>query len=127
MNKSIKIIFFQFTMPSNKYKGDKAEKLATNYFLKLGYSVLKKNYRYKRSEIDLIVCKENLIIFIEVKYRSSIGFGQPEEFVSENQKIKILEAADEFIHLNNWKGNIRFDIIAINAQNELEHFKDAFY
>jgi len=114
-------------MSDNKSKGALGESLAETYLVKKGFQFAKKNYRYKRSEIDLIVRNEQLIVFVEVKYRSSNTFGEPESFVSPNQQVKIIEAADEFIHHLQWQGNIRFDIIAINSKNEIEHFEDAFH
>lgn len=114
-------------MSDNKSKGVLGENLAESYFLKKGFKTLEKNYRYKRSEIDLIVHHELLVVFVEVKYRSSSTFGEPESFVSPNQQVKIIEAADEFIHQLQWQGNIRFDIIAINSKKEIEHFEDAFH
>ncbi len=114
-------------MITNKQRGNEAEDLAATFLENLGFKLLEKNYRYKRSEIDLIMSNDSLMVFVEVKYRSSTKFGQPEGFVSSNQQTKIIEAADEYIHQKNWQGNIRFDIIAINLQNEIVHFEDAFY
>lgn len=105
----------------------RGEKLAEAYFLDNGFKVLERNYRYRRSEIDLICANSDLLLFVEVKYRSTSTYGNPEEFVSNNQQIKILEAADEYIHQINWQHNVRFDIIAINAQDHMEHFQDAFH
>ncbi len=114
-------------MTSNQSKGENAEKLAASYFQEMGFSIVEKNYRFKRSEIDLIVANNVLMVFVEVKYRSSIAFGQPEDFVSDHQKSKIIEAADEYLYQCNWQGNIRFDIISVNVKNEIEHFEDAYY
>lgn len=114
-------------MSNNKSKGILGEQLAEAYFIKNGFKILEKNYRYKRSEIDLIVGNDKLLIFIEVKFRSNNTYGNPEDFVSPNQQVKIIEAADEYIHQINWQGNIQFDIIAINVQEEIEHFEDAFH
>lgn len=114
-------------MSTTKLKGQIAESKAAKYFQQNGFKLLEKNYRYRRAEIDLVVGKADLLVFVEVKYRKSNDYGEPEQFVTTNQQTKILEAADEYIHQNNWNGNIRFDIVAINAQGDLEHFEDAFY
>jgi len=79
------------------------------------------------SEIDIIAEKENCLIFVEVKTRSSSAFGHPEEFVSRNQQKKILEAADFYIEKQDWQGDIRFDIISIIQGQDPVHLKDAFY
>ncbi|SMD34067.1 putative endonuclease [Reichenbachiella faecimaris] len=110
-----------------KYIGQKAEEHALLFLLNKGYSLNERNYRHKRSEIDLILTLKNTLVFVEVKYRSSSQFGHPEDFVSTNQKRSIIEGAEHYISQMNWQGHIRFDIIAIDAQFKIEHFEDAFY
>ncbi len=114
-------------LKSTRDKGRTGESAAAKYYESLGYEVVSNNYRFKRAEIDLIVKKESLLIFVEVKYRKNEKYGYPEEFVSDNQKQLILTAANQFIEENNWEANIRFDIIAINAEMQITHFEDAFY
>lgn len=95
-----------------------------------GYKILERNYRHGKSEIDLIAQGEGLLIFIEVKTRSSNTFGFPEEFVSENQQKAIIRAANHYVEKIDWKGDIRFDIMAIIVKQtvmQIEHLKDAFY
>jgi len=89
--------------------------------------VLERNYRFKHAEIDLIIKRENWIIFVEVKTRSSSSFGEPEEFVDSNKARKIFEAAEEYIYSNDWHGHIRFDIVSVKLGEEVEirHFEDA--
>lgn len=113
----------------NTSKGKKAENIAKQFFVAKGYQIIAQNYRYQKAEIDLIIAQEQLLIFVEVKYRSSDGFGLPEEAVSESQKNRIISAAEQFIIDKNWLGDIRFDILAILQSNHLEitHFEDAFY
>ncbi|MFY0651021.1 MAG: YraN family protein [Cyclobacteriaceae bacterium] len=108
-------------------KGEKAEQLAVEYYETKGFEVVERNYRWSRAEIDLIIMKPQLLVFVEVKYRTNMNYGNPEDFVSPNQQRSIIEAADDYIHAINWVKDIRFDIIAINRQNQLEHFEDAFY
>lgn len=106
--------------------GKKGENLAEEFLQQKGYAIVARNYRYKRSEIDLIVQKENWLIFVEVKMRSSKAFGFPEESVGAAKRKKILEGAAQYLAETNWQGNVRYDIIAIH-KNEIEHFEDAFY
>ncbi|MCL4149230.1 UNVERIFIED_CONTAM: hypothetical protein GTU68_052387 [Idotea baltica] len=87
------------------------------------------NYRHSRYEIDLIASKPKMLIFVEVKTRTNISFGNPEAFVDDKKAENVMKAADHFIHEHNWKGDIRFDIISILKKDfmELEHIKDAFH
>lgn len=114
-------------MAVQNFRGKKGEQHAEDYLLKQGFTVLERNYRHKRAEIDLIVRKEQLLVFVEVKYRTSVSFGFPEEFVSEAQAGRIKEAAENYLELVRWNGAIRFDIIAISGDRlEIEYFQDAF-
>ncbi len=116
-------------MGKNKELGQEGEQLAADYLVNKGWQVEVMNYRYKRSEIDLIAKKDELLIFVEVKTRTGTGFGLPEQFVDKNKVENILKAAEHYIHEIDWTGNIRFDIISIirNKTMELEHIEDAFY
>lgn len=110
--------------------GKKGEDIASIFLENKGYAILEKNYRYQRNEIDLIVQKNELLIFVEVKLRSNTDYGMPEEVVSEAQKIRIISTADKYIFTKNWQKDIRFDIISITISNNkyvLEHFEDAFF
>ncbi len=110
----------------SKSKGKRGEELARKHYEANGYEVLECNYRYKRAEIDLILLLENeLLIFVEVKSRNSLKYGEPETFVSEEQQERIKEAAEDYIDAINWKKDIRFDIVAID-RGEINMFVDAF-
>lgn len=110
--------------------GKRGEAMAEIELRQKGYKILERNYRHGKSEIDLIATGEGLMIFIEVKTRSSSSFGYPEEFVSENQQQAIIRAANHYVEESGWKGDIRFDIVAIVVKQttmQIEHLKDAFY
>jgi putative endonuclease len=107
-------------------RGKEGEATAEKFLTDKGYTIIARNYRYKRSEIDLIVQKENWLVFVEVKMRTSKAFGFPEASVNAAKRKKILEGAAQYLHESNWAGNVRYDIVAI-ANKEIEHFEDAFY
>lgn len=116
---------------SDKIKiGKDAEDMAEGFLKKLGYEIVVRNYRYKRSEIDLIVRKDKWLVFVEVKMRSSNAFGYPEEFVDYEKRKNVVYGAEHYTYENNYNGNIRFDVVAISMHNgmpEIKHFEDAFY
>ena len=111
-------------------RGIEGEDLATEFLKQKGFEVLERNFRYKHSEIDLIVSRGNWLVFVEVKTRTSIAFGYPEEFVDYKKKRKILEGALEYMYMKDWQGNVRYDIVSINivrGRPEIHHIEDAFY
>ncbi|MBT1703611.1 YraN family protein [Chryseosolibacter indicus] len=113
---------------SDKIKtGSKGENLAAEFLIQKGFEVVQRNYRFKHAEIDLIVKRDNWLIFVEVKTRSSNSFGEPESFVDVAKERKIFEAAEEYIFSKDWRGHIRFDIVSVKLGTipEIVHFEDA--
>lgn len=113
---------------SDKIKtGNRGETLAADFLRKKGFEIVARNYRFKQCEIDLIARRDNWTIFVEVKTRSSLSYGQPEEFVTPQQAQRIFNAAEEYIFSTNWHGHIRFDIVSVNlgVTPEVTHFEDA--
>jgi putative endonuclease len=113
-------------MPQHLDTGNTGEDLAAAYLEEKNYRILCRNYRYRRAEVDLIAEKDNLLVFVEVKTRTNVGFGEPENFVNAAQKNRIRQAAENYIFETDWQHDIRFDIIAITGLTppQIEHFED---
>lgn len=111
--------------------GQAGEVAAADYFLAHGYEVLARGYRHGRAEVDLVLRRgTELLVFAEVKTRSSSQFGTPETFVSMRKKALFRLAATHLQEELDWRGDIRFDIIALTLLSHgfrIEHFEDAFY
>jgi len=106
--------------------GRKYEKLAAAYFVQGGFEILELNWQAKKKEIDLIVKKDNLIIFVEVKSASSEKFGHPAEKVNDKKIANLTEAALDYLVTKKIEGcDLRFDVITF-IKGKLEHFPDAF-
>jgi len=117
-------------LTDKKHIGNKGEELAVNFLFANGYDVLHRNYRIRRAEVDIIAKHNSHLVFFEVKTRKNVDYGYPEAFVSEAQQERIHSVAEEYVINIGWKGEIRFDILAIvwDGSNEpiIEHFEDAF-
>ena len=110
--------------------GLKGEQLAVAHLKKNGYYILERNYRHDRAEVDIIAKMNDLLIAVEVKTRSTLNFGNPQDFVSSKQIKNLVKAVDAYININNLDCEVRFDIIAIVKQGnsyKIEHLKNAFY
>ncbi|WP_298137935.1 YraN family protein [Flavobacterium sp.] len=117
-------------MAEHNELGKIGEKLAVEYLQKNGYEILETNWVFQKAEIDIIAQKENVIAIVEVKTRSSIDFGLPQDFVKPNKIQFLVKAANEYIISNDLDFEIRFDIIAIYKEKEvynIEHIEEAFY
>ncbi|UOR04447.1 YraN family protein [Hymenobacter aerilatus] len=111
--------------------GQDSEDAAAAYLTAQGYTIVQRNYRYRRAEIDLIARLESaLLVFVEVKARSTTQFGYPEAFVTERKRQLFRLAAEQVQEELDWHGDIRFDVLAVTpvaAGFRIEHFEDAFY
>ena len=118
-------------MAKHNETGKHGEDLATNYLRQLGYMILETNWRFSRAEVDIIAKDDEILVFVEVKTRSSTYFGQPEEFVTPKKERFMADAASVFMEKIGHDWEIRFDIISVILENpnkpEINHFKDAFF
>lgn len=109
----------------------KGEELAAKHLEQKGYEILEKNWRLSRSgEIDLIAKKDNIIVFIEVKTRSSRTCGDGLEAIDENKQQQIITLAESYIAQNPVPENceFRFDAVSILISNnvKLNHLENAY-
>lgn len=113
-------------MMNNKQKGYLGESLAAAWLTVKGYRVLKRNYRTRLGEIDIIAKKAGYIIFVEVKLRFSTAMGKPREAVDYHKQRQIINTAKCFLSENGlYDNDIRFDVIEINGF-KITHLKNAF-
>ena len=112
---------------SRKTRGNAGELAAERWLADHGYHILERNFRCKFGEIDLIAFKDNVFVFVEVKYRSSRKSGCAEETVPFVKQKRICATADYYrmIHHITERYGFRFDIIAINSGN-IRHIENAF-
>ncbi|CAH8282704.1 putative endonuclease [Mariniflexile fucanivorans] len=117
-------------MAKHNELGKKGEQLAEDFLLKNGYDIIEKNYRFDKAEVDIIAQKSNILAIIEVKTRSTVDFGNPQDFVKPKQIQRLVKAVDEYVTVNGFDVEVRFDIIAIVKQGKvynIEHLENAFY
>ena len=117
-------------MAEHNELGKFGEELAVEFLQKKGYTVLETNWTFQKAEIDIIVQKDNIVAVVEVKTRSSIDFGLPQDFVKPKKIQLLVKAVNEYIISNDLDVEIRFDIIAIYKEGKIykiEHIKDAFF
>lgn len=109
--------------------GQHGEEVAVSYLKKKGYALLHRNYRTPLGEADIIVKDNNAIVFVEVKARTSVAFGQPFEAVDSRKQEKLKKIALYYLKHNNIQAPVRFDVISIisrNGKEEVNHIIEAF-
>jgi putative endonuclease len=117
-------------MPEHLDLGKKGEKIAYMFLRKKGYEILATNFRFEKTEIDIICRKDKIVIFVEVKTRMNDAFGNPEEAVDPKKQDKIVKTAERFIQMNDMLGEVRFDVVSVlldGKKEKVHHVKDAFF
>ena len=117
-------------MAEHNELGTKGENAAVEFLQQNGHQILLRNYKHGKCEIDIISKEEAVIVFTEVKTRSTDYFGYPEEAVDKKKRKKIRRAAEEYMYENKLDTDVRFDIISIanlNGKLKIYHIKDAFF
>jgi putative endonuclease len=124
---------------TSKRIGDRGEALAADFLAEQGYRIMDTNYRYERAEVDLVcyepdedVARGGEIVFVEVKTRSGLGFGAPEDAVTDEKQQHIVRAAQAYLYERQLEGApVRFDVVSVVLNQDdtpaIEHFKDAFW
>ncbi|MEO5776877.1 MAG: YraN family protein [Flavobacterium sp.] len=117
-------------MAEHNELGKFGEELAAGFLKQNGYTILETNWTFQKAEIDIIAQKENVVAVVEVKTRSSIEFGLPQDFVKPKKIQLLVKAVNEYIISNDLDAEVRFDIIAIFKEDniyKIEHIEDAFF
>ena len=117
-------------MAKHNELGKKGEQLAADFLIKKGYDIVERNYRFEKAEVDIIAQLKKTLAIVEVKTRSTVDFGNPQDFVKPKQIKNLVKAVDEYVIVNDLDVEVRFDIIAIVKQGkgfDIEHLEDAFY
>ena len=110
--------------------GKEGEQIAVNFLIEKGYQIRYRNYRYLKSEIDIIAQKENTLAIVEVRARSNDQIISIADTITP-KKIKLLVmCADHYVAESNLDVDVRFDIVTILKNSKvfkIEHLEDAFY
>jgi len=98
----------------NKLKGKEGEEMAAKWLKDRGYKILDKNNSTKWGEIDIIVSKNDILIFVEVKLKTTEDYGTPEEMIGKNKLMQVRRTAEMYL-LNNPDIAKQFDRYQIDA------------
>jgi putative endonuclease len=111
--------------------GEEGEKLAVRYLRLRRYRILKRNYRCKLGEIDIIAKRNDTLVFIEVRSRSDPYLADPASTVDKIKIARTINAARYYLMENKLAdAPCRFDVLAISFRQSklpaIEHVQGAF-
>lgn len=110
-------------------RGAAGEQLAAEYLRKRGVQEIRRNYRCRYGEIDLIAQDGQTLVFVEVRYRGSVRYGRPEETIGIQKQRRITAAAALYLAQHGHSQSARFDVVAITdtpGQRTIDWIRDAF-
>ncbi len=118
-------------MGLTQFSGTLGENAAVKLLKKKGYEILERNFRKKYGELDIIAKKDDLVVFVEVKLRSSKDFGTAAEAVTFKKQQRIIRTAKAYIVQHSLDCAFRFDVIEVYHKGltitEVNHIESAFY
>ena len=117
-------------------RGKWAEDLVSRWYEQNGYRIVARNWRCKRGELDVVACKDGVLVVCEVKARASNAFGTPAEAVTLAKQLKVRRATADFrasisesndaiASLVNTARSVRFDVACVLG-TQLEMLEDIF-
>lgn len=110
------------------------EERAARFLERRGWTVLARNYRFGRREVDLVVRRGDTVAFVEVKTRAGSGFGAPQDAITLLKRREVEAVASDFLRRHRLgQAQVRFDAVAIRVRRgpghtevALEHLEDAW-
>jgi putative endonuclease len=105
----------------NAVLGKSGEEEARRFLLKKGYEIIAQNYRSPFGEVDLICKDQNSVVFVEVKTRKNLNFGDGAEAVVPKKQKKIIKTALYFLKNKHLEAHpYRFDVVSILSGGDLK-------
>jgi putative endonuclease len=101
-------------MFKRKDTGSLGEQIASEYLKKKGYRVLETNYRCRGGEIDIVARHQDYLVFIEVRTKTNLNFGSPEESITERKMEHLRLAANYYIQeRSGFSESWRIDVVLV--------------
>lgn len=116
-------------MAEHNELGNVGEERAQAYLSSKGFHIRHTNWVCGKLELDIVAEKDNILVIVEVKTRSTETFEHPQEAITNRKIRNIVNAAHEYIFEFDWQGETRFDVISVMPSGQtfiIEHIEDAF-
>lgn len=117
-----KVVELAYTDPTMN-TGAKAEEIATLHLRRHGMSIVARNWRCRGGEVDIVAQDGPTLVFVEVKGRSGVRYGRPEEAVTRGKLRRMWKAAHVYLGTVEPSVPVRFDIVAVGPDG-IQHLKN---
>jgi putative endonuclease len=111
--------------------GQASEMQAEQFLVAKGYRILDRNLRTRLGELDLIADDHGVVVFVEVKGRTTDAFGGALLAVDHRKRVKLTKLAAQYLAQRHWSDKVcRFDVVLVQGrasdQGRIEHLQNAF-
>ena len=107
-------------------RGENSEEQAHSFLIKQGLKPVCRNFRCKQGELDLVMLDQQTLVIIEVRFRKSDKFGSAVESITPKKQSRIIAATQVYLATRKTDQAIRFDVIAISGNDQINWIKNAF-
>ena len=115
-------------MAAHNELGKWGEDLAADYLQHKGYTIIERDWKSGRRDLDIVAKNGDVIVFVEVKTRRNSLYGQPEEAVDYRKLQSLQQAINHYIKFRHIRQEVRFDIISIvgtiGTEPDIQHIQD---
>ena len=99
--------------------GKLGEKAARKFLKKRGYRIRETGFRCPHGEIDIVAQRKDYLVFVEVRTKSSLDFGTPEESITQAKKKKLIASALTYINTHQkLPSSWRIDVVALELDEK---------
>ena len=105
--------------------GELGEEKAVELLMDEGYKIIERNNQNKYGEIDIVALEKDKIVFVEVRSKTGMDFGLPEETINYRKRKKMIKNAKRYINYKDLDNRYRLDVIGVvfNKKKEVERIK----
>ena len=115
-------------MAAHNELGKWGEDLAAEYLERKGYTIIERDWKSGRKDIDIIALDDNVVVFVEVKTRRNRLYGEPEDAIDFHKQQSLIQAINHYVKCKCIRQEIRFDIVSIvgtiGSEPKIEHLQD---
>ncbi len=104
-------------MTSNYVQGHHAEEVAAEYLRNLGYKITELNWKTKHCEIDIVVQKDQVAYFVEVKYRTTTDQGSGFDYITSKKLKQMQFAAELWVNSHDWDGEYQLAGVEVSGDD----------
>ncbi len=111
--------------------GKEGEEIAAKYLAKKGFEIVERNYHFSHGEIDIVAKDKEWLVFVEVKTRQNLEYGEPEYAINPKKIKQIKKMAELYLFDKEIEeADCRFDVVAVLLEDisnpKITHYENAF-